>query len=136
MPCSSGYQSRDGQLWRLRFESGEALLKFKNGITGTLGAGWVDIADPVTLIISGTEGHAYIDRGKLFLTCKNVEGADGKTPWTKLPEALPNPMEQFADAVGGKPAPNLIAPREAAMRVSVMEAAYRSAKQDGWVKPA
>ncbi len=117
-------------------ESGEALLKFKNGITGTLGAGWVDVADPVTLIISGTEGHAYIDRGRLYFTCKNVEGADGKTAWTKLPEALPNPMDQFVDAVVGKPAPSLVAPREAALRVSVMEAAYRSAKQDAFVKPA
>jgi predicted dehydrogenase len=117
-------------------ESGEALLKFKNGITGTLGAGWVDLADPVTLMISGTEGHACIDRGRLFLTCRNVEGADGKTPWTKLPDPLPGPMDQFVDAVAGKPAPNLVAPREAAARVSVMEAAYRSSKQESWVKPA
>ena len=69
-------------------ESGEALIKFKNGITGTLGAGWVDVADPVTLMISGTEGHAYIDKGKLFLTSKIVEGADGKSAWTKLPLKL------------------------------------------------
>ncbi len=117
-------------------ESGEALLKFKNGITGTLGAGWVDVADPVTLMISGTEGHAYIDRGRLYFTCKKVEGADGKSPWTKLPDALPNPMDQFVDAVAGKPSPNLVAPREAAMRVSVMEAAYQSSKQDNWARPA
>ena len=117
-------------------ESGEALLKFKNGITGTLAAGWVDVADPVSLMISGTEGQAYIDRGKLFFTCKKVEGADGKEPWTKLPASLPEPMDQFVDAVAGKPAPNLVAPREAAARVSVMEAAYRSARQAGWVKPA
>jgi predicted dehydrogenase len=117
-------------------ESGEALLKFKNGITGTLGAGWVDVADPVSFFISGTEGHAYIDRGSLFFTCKNVEGADGKQPWTDLPAHLPEPMVQFVEAVGGTPAQNLVRPREAAERVSVMEAAYRSAKQEAWVKPA
>jgi predicted dehydrogenase len=117
-------------------ESGEALLKFKNGITGTLGAGWVDVANPVTLEISGTEGYGCIDRGKLYLTCKNLEGADGKSPWTKLPAPLPNPMDQFVDAVAGKPSPNLVGPREAAARVSVMEAAYRGAKQEAWVKPA
>jgi predicted dehydrogenase len=117
-------------------ESGEALLKFDNGITGTLGAGWVDVADPVSLIISGTEGHAYIDRGSLFFTCKKVEGADGKTPWTKLPEPRPEPMDQFVNAVAGKPSPNLVTPREAAARVSVMEAAYQSAKQSAWAKPA
>jgi predicted dehydrogenase len=117
-------------------ESGEALIKFKNGITGTLGAGWVDLADPVTLMISGTEAYGVIDRGRLFFTCKKVEGADGKTPWTDLPPALPNPMDQFVDAVAGKSVTTLVTPHEAAMRVSVMEAAYKSAKQDGWVKPA
>jgi predicted dehydrogenase len=117
-------------------ESGEALIKFQNGITGTLGAGWVDVADPVTLIISGTEGHAYINRGKLYFICKNVEGADGKEAWPKLPAALPNPLEQFVDAVGGKPATGLVKPREAAARVSVMEAAYKGAKSSEWVKPA
>jgi predicted dehydrogenase len=116
-------------------ESGEALLKFRNGITGTLGAGWVDVADPVTLIISGTEGHAYVDRGKLFFTSKNVEGADGQHPWTNLPAALPEPMDQFVDAVAGKSSPNLVLPAEAAARVSVMEAAYRGSKQESWVKP-
>ena len=45
-------------------------------------------------------------------------------------------MDQFVDAVAGKPATTLVAPREAAMRVSVMEAAYKSAKQNDWVKPA
>jgi predicted dehydrogenase len=117
-------------------ESGEALLKFKNGITGTLGAGWVDLADPVTLMISGTEAYAVIDRGRLFFACKKIEGADGKTPWRDLPPPLPEPMDQFVDAVAGKPSPNLVAPREAALRVSVMEAAYKSAKQDAWAKPA
>jgi predicted dehydrogenase len=116
-------------------ESGEALLRFKNGITGTLGAGWVDLADPVTLIISGTEGFAYVNRGKLYFTCKNVEGADGQMPWTNLPPSLPEPMDQFVDAVAGKSSPNLVLPEEAAARVSVMEAAYQSAKQGIWAKP-
>lgn len=117
-------------------ESGEALLRFKNGITGTLGAGWVDLADPVTLMISGTEGYAYVDKGRLYFTCPKVEGADGKRPWTELPAALPEPMDQFVDAVGGKSSQTLVRPSEAAARVSVMEAAYRSAKQESWVKPA
>jgi predicted dehydrogenase len=117
-------------------ESGEALLKFKNGITGTLGAGWVDLADPVTLTISGTEGHAYVDRGKLYITSKNIEGADGLQPWIKLPPPLPEPMDQFVDGVVGRSSPNLVSPEEAAARVSVMEAAYRSIKQGNWTAPA
>jgi predicted dehydrogenase len=117
-------------------ESGEALIKFKNGITGTLAAGWVDVSNPVSLLISGTEGHAYIDQGMLFLVSKNVEGADGRRPWTRLPDKLPEPMDQFVDAVAGKPVTTLLKPREAATRVSVMEAAYKGAAQQAWLKPA
>ncbi|HWF19628.1 MAG TPA: Gfo/Idh/MocA family oxidoreductase [Verrucomicrobiae bacterium] len=117
-------------------ESGEALMKFKNGITGTLGAGWVDVADPVTLLISGTEGHAHIDMGRLFFASRKVEGADGRRPWTDLPPALPLPMNQFIDAVGGKSSQTLVTPKEAAARVSVMEAAYKGARGQVWAKPA
>ncbi len=118
-------------------ESGEALIKFKNGITGTLGAGWVDVADPVPLLISGTEGHAYIDKnlGVLFAS-KNVEGADGKTPWRSFPARLPEPMDQFVDAVSGKNVTTLVTPREAAARVAVMEAAYKGAREQAWEQPA
>ncbi len=117
-------------------ETGEALLKFKGGIIGTLAAGWVDVANPVTFLISGTEGHAAIIRDELYFTCKKVEGADGATPWRALPAALPAPLDQFVDAVLGKPAPALVAPRDAAARVSVMEAAYAASAKGTWVEPA
>ena len=39
-------------------ETGEALIQFNSGVIGTLAAGWVDIEDPVKLLISGTEGQA------------------------------------------------------------------------------
>ncbi len=117
-------------------ESGEALLEFKNGVIGTLAAGWVDVDNPVSLLISGTEGHAVIVKDNLYFTCKNVPGADGKEPWRVLPPALPAPMDQFVDAVAGKQGMPLVSPREAAARVSVMEAAYRGARSRTWVQPA
>jgi predicted dehydrogenase len=118
-------------------ESGEALIKFKSGVTGTLGAGWVDVADPIPLLISGTEGHAYIDKAHgVFFASKNVEGADGRQPWKSFPPKLPEPMDQFVDAVAGKSAATLVKPREAAARVAVMEAAYKGAKQQTWEQPA
>jgi predicted dehydrogenase len=117
-------------------ETGEALLEFKNGAVGTLAAGWVDVDNPVSLLISGTEGHAAIIKDGLYLTCKNVPGADGREPWRVLPQALPAPLDQFVDAVTGKPGLPLVTPREAAARVSVMEAAYQSARNRTWVQPA
>ena len=117
-------------------ETGEALFKFKSGVTGTLAAGWVDVADPVTLLISGTEAHAAIVNGTLYFTCKKIPGADGRKPWTNLPPAPPLPLHQFCNAVAGQAGMPLVTPREAAARVSVMEAAYKAARSQSWVRPA
>src|SRR5690606_24945311 len=62
-------------------EYGEGLLDFANGVVGTLAAGWVDVAHPVNVIVSGTEGHAYVSENQLFFKSSHVNGADGKEPW-------------------------------------------------------
>jgi predicted dehydrogenase len=117
-------------------ECGEALIRFKSGVTGTLAAGWVDVANPLTLEISGTEGHAAIFEGKLYFKAGKVAEADGQKPWTKLPPPLPPPLEMFIAALAGKPNLGLVTPREAAARVSVMEAMYRSSAGRRWESPA
>lgn len=116
-------------------ESGEGMLQFKNGTIGTLGAGWVDVADPVQLLVSGTEAHAVIVNGQLHYLNAQVPGADGKEPYTKLPRAPREPLHQFLNAVAGGKEP-LVTPREAAARVAVMEAMYQAAHQHQWVKLA
>ena len=115
-------------------ETGEALFKFKNGVIGSLAAGWVDVADPVTLLISGTTAHAAIIQGELYFSCKQVPGADGKKPWKALPPAPRLPLHQFLDAVAGQTGMPLVTPREAAARVAVMEAAYSAARTKTWVR--
>jgi predicted dehydrogenase len=117
-------------------ESGEALIRFKNGVTGTLAAGWVDVDDPVKLLISGTEAHAAVMNGDLYYRNKNVPGADGKEPFGKLPPGPRAPLHQFVDAVAGAKDQPLVTPREAAARVSVMEAMYEAARNEKWAKPA
>ncbi len=109
-------------------EAGEALLRFKSGVIGTLAASWVDVADPVTLQISGTEGNAALVRGELFFSCARETGADGKQPWTDLPKGPVSPLQQFVNAVAGQQGMPLVPVREAAARVAVMEAAYRSSR--------
>jgi predicted dehydrogenase len=113
-------------------ELGEGLLRFKSGAIGTLAAGWDDVANPVSLIISGTEAHAAVINDELFFTCKKIDGADGKKAWTQLPPKLPHAFELFLDAIGGKDAP-LIGAREAAYRNAVMEALYAGASQQRWI---
>ena len=117
-------------------ETGEALICFKSGIIGTLAAGWVDIEDPMTLMISGTQGHAVIVNGQLFYRSEKVAGSDSHKPWTDLPPSLPEPMDQFLDAVEGVKNEPLVSPREAASRVTVMEAMYQAAREHKWVKVA
>lgn len=114
-------------------EFGEGILVFANGVVGTLAAGWVDVQNPVTALVSGTEGHAYVCEDKLYFKSSHVEGADGKTPWTDLPEAWPHAFELFLDAVNGGATENLVTPREAAARSTVMEAMYAAAEAHAWV---
>ncbi len=116
-------------------EYGEALLDYENGAVGSLAAGWVDLDNPATMTISGTEAHAAIIRGELFLKTAKLEGADGKTPWTQLPPAQPHAFEQFLDAVSGESGVPLVTPQEAAERSAVMEAIYRAAKAGTWEEP-
>jgi predicted dehydrogenase len=117
-------------------ESGEALLKFQNGATGSLAAGWVDVDNPVSLEISGTKGFAAIINGQLFYQSEMVKGADGRKAWSQFPPSAPPPIQQFFDALAGKSRESLVKPSEAAARVAVMEAAYKGAQTQSWVKVA
>ncbi len=87
------------------------------------------------MLVSGTEGHAVLVNNDFFCQSSRVEGADGKQPWTKLPEVLPHAFELFLDAVAGKKDVPLVTPSEAAARSAVMEALYAASKARRWVAP-
>lgn len=114
-------------------ETGEGLFRFTSGTIATLAAGWVDVADPVKYVISGTAGHATVVSGQLFVSSKKL-GSDGKQPWTDLPERKPAGLDAFLDSIEGKAA-TLVGAREAAYRSAVMEALYEGARTSSWVKP-
>ncbi len=118
-------------------ETGEGLMRFASGAIGTLAGAWDDLANPCSLLVSGTEGHAAVINGQLYFQSKKVEGFDGKTPVPaeKLPPALPHAFEQFINAVTGNGPHELVTPREAAARVSVMEAMYLGATKGKWIAP-
>lgn len=117
-------------------ETGQGLMRFASGASGTLDAGWLDLANPLTLQVSGTEGFAYILNDKLFYKSNKVQNAKGDQPWTDLPPAPPAPLDQFCNALAGQTGLPLVTPHEAAARVSVMEAMYAGWKARKWVKPA
>ncbi len=115
-------------------ETGEGNLRFPGGAIGSIAGAWVDAANPVTLEVSGTEGHAVIFNGELYFKSSKVEGADGKTPWKNLEPELKHAFELFFDALAGKEAP-LVTVREAADRNAVMEAMYQGAREQRWIAP-
>jgi predicted dehydrogenase len=115
-------------------ETGEALLRFKSGVIGTLAAGWVDVEDPVKMEICGTQGHAVIYNDKLYYSSDKVETSDSRKPVTGLPPTAKQPLPQFLDAVAGDKSEPLVSPTEAAERVVVMEAIYLAAKKQRWVE--
>ena len=116
-------------------EYGEGLLEFSNGVVGSLAAGWVDVAHPVNLIVSGTEAHAYVANGQVFYKNESIAGATGETPWADLPEAWPHAFELYLDALVGKADVPLVGASEAAVRSAVMEALYVGAQRKQWVAP-
>ncbi len=115
-------------------EFGEGLIKFASGAIGSLAAGWVDVAHPGGIVVSGTEGHAHVDNGKLYFKSQHVDGAGGGDWSAHLPPAQPHAFELFLDAVGGKEV-TLVGAREAALRSAVMEAMYQAASRQTWLTP-
>ena len=110
-------------------ETGEAILVFKNGVVATLAAGWDDITDPQTFMVSGTQLHASVVYGKLRLTTLDgpYEG--------ELEEACvsaPAGFDAFLTVCTGGDA-ELVAVREAAYRNKVMQAVYEGADNSKWI---
>ena len=115
-------------------EFGEALLKFKNGTVGSIVAGWLDIARPFRLQISGTEGHAIVMGDDLYFQSEHVEGSSLENIWTDLPEQKPHAFTLFLDALTGQNV-TLISADECAYQNAVMEAIYKANETRTWVKP-
>ena len=118
-------------------ESGEGMLIFPDGMIATLAGGWVDRGNPVSCEISGTNLHAVVMNGTLYLKSNTLEGADGVTPWTRdLPENAPHAFQLYLDALCGRElALDLVSVREASDRSVVMEALYKASAGSCWVCP-
>jgi len=120
-------------------EYGEGLMRFKNGVIATVTGSWVDIANPVTCLITGTEGHLHVVGGQLFYTSKksSVPGADGKQPIDKahFPAALPHAFDLFFDVLAGTQDKSQLIPIEDALNVArAMDAMYQAERLGQWVK--
>ncbi len=116
-------------------ETGEGMLRFENGVMGSITAGWVDVADPIKLEIAGTKGHASIVRGDLFFQSSVNEAYDGAAAVALTEETLAHPFNIFLEHLAGNTENPLISAREAARGCATVEALYAAHKNNSWEKP-
>ncbi|MEM8532284.1 MAG: Gfo/Idh/MocA family oxidoreductase [Chloroflexota bacterium] len=111
-------------------EYGSGILRFQNGLQATLTAGWVDFANPISLIVQGTEGAASLTKEQLHIqTALN----DSVTEPVANPPRSIDALNALLDTLTGQTSAPLIQPREAALRNQLVEALYRGAHHQRWV---
>lgn len=109
-----------------------AVIEFKNGALGILDTSWVHTAGPNPLEIYGTEGYVgYSGRpgDQLQLISNQLRPGDLQSMIlpTKLPEALPTPLEQWISAIlHGTPL--TITVEDGRNLTQVLEGVYRAAQ--------
>ena len=109
------------------------MLKFKSGVVASIAAGWVDLDMPLNAEVSGTKAYAYVMKDDLYLVSDDIKDAHGKSPFKDVPERLPHAFELFLDSVNSGEKTNLVSPKEAAYRSTVMEAIYEAAATRKWI---
>lgn len=115
-------------------ETGEGLLLFAGGLNATLAAGWTEVGNPLTFLVSGSDGYGAIFNGALHVKCDKL-GLNGEVSADRLPMAMPHAFDLFLDAIS-EPAPQpLIPARECFARNAVMEAIQKGAAERRWVTP-
>lgn len=113
-------------------EYGEGMVRFESGAVATIAGGWVDRTNPNQIEVTGTQGHARVTRGELFLTIPE-QGLTGAAPAGDLPANRAHPLELFFAAVGGVSDLPLISAREAALTNKVITGIYRAHEKRTWV---
>jgi len=108
-------------------------FEFKGGLIASIAAGWIDIAQPYTIFLSGTKAHARTTNEQLIIN-ENKDGKKTERIEENLPEALPHAFDLFLNALINNDNKNLVTPSEAALRSSIMESIYQSEKEKKWIK--
>ena len=106
--------------------------RFKSGLIASIAAGWIDIAQPYTIFLSGTKAHARTTNEQLIIN-ENKEGKKIERIEENLPETLPHAFDLFLNSLIDNNTKNLITPLEAALRSSIMESIYQSEKEKKWI---
>ena len=107
------------------------VVEFKNGALGILDTAFVHRAGPNPMEIFGTDGYVGRDpSGGILLTSTQLqaEGIQGYIKPTRLPDALPHPMEQWISAILHD-TPMTITVEDGYNLTQLLEGAYKSAQE-------
>jgi predicted dehydrogenase len=107
------------------------VVEFQNGALGILDTAFVHRAGPNPMEIWGTDGYVGRDpTGGLLLTSTQLQpdGIQGYIKPTKLPDALPHPLEQWVAAILHDE-PMTITVEDGRNLTQLLEAAYKSARE-------
>lgn len=110
-------------------EFGRAQLEFPDGMIASVWASWAELANPVQLLVAGTDAQATVIDGRLAYRRSGDTGDMDVT----LPPPLPHAFELFLDAVTGKAATEVVGATQAARCSAIIEAAYQAVEDEGWV---
>ena len=99
-----------------------AILEFANGAVGVAETSFVSVYTPITIEISGTKGSMIINDK---VTYANEETKGRWIQVEELPEALPNPLVQWVEAVT-ESKPISISMDQAVSLTRIMEGIYKS----------
>ncbi len=113
-------------------ENAIALAEFEGGILATGETAFVTFGVPDLLEVYGTEGSLFIHGQDVTLTTKCMQTLGiRKVKPDILPAARPMPLFQFVDAcLNGKGTPEYLGPRDALDMTRLVEATYRSDKEN------
>jgi predicted dehydrogenase len=101
-------------------DQASVLVTYENGATGVIETSFVSHGSPFRLEFYGTEGCLLIQDEKVEL-----RNSDGVQKIEQLPDELPIPIEQWADAIQSRKTP-FITNEDALMLTAVNEAAIQS----------
>jgi predicted dehydrogenase len=107
------------------------VIEFVNGALGVLEASFVQRVGPNPLEICGTDGYLGTDpHGGWLLNSTQLQagGIQGYIRPTKLPDALPDPMAQWFEAIL-LDTPMTITVEDGRNLTQILEAAYQSARE-------
>ncbi|SFD75166.1 Predicted dehydrogenase [Bacillus sp. OV194] len=105
-------------------ESAVVLVEYESGALGTVETGFLSYGSPFQLEVYGTKGALLIEENEIRLTSRQLDQEGWATP-QQLPEALPMPMEQWAESIlnGGE---TTITKEDVCSLTLINEAAARS----------